>query len=143
MNDISNIYTHFSQGLVVANLKVEILKEGSHSGHASGIVPDTFRIARMLLSRLEDEQTGRIIPSELYCDIPPQRLTQQAACAKALGRRVKSLTYIFKGNHIYEEFSFVSGSGPVHKDVTELLINRTWKPTLVVTGKGLGMCWEC
>lgn len=42
------------------------------------------------------------------------------------------------GDHIFEEFSFVSGSGPVTKDVTELLINRTWKPALVITGNDLG-----
>lgn len=79
-----------------------------------------------MLSRIEDEQTGRLLVPELFCDIPPQRLTQQQSCAKALG------------NHIYEEFSFVSGSGPVSKDLGELLINRTWKPSLVVTG----MSWE-
>jgi hypothetical protein len=30
-----------------------VLEEGSHSGKASGIVPDSFRVARQLLNRLE------------------------------------------------------------------------------------------
>jgi len=30
-------------------MKVKIIKEGVHSGDASGVVPDTFRIIRMVL----------------------------------------------------------------------------------------------
>jgi acetylornithine deacetylase/succinyl-diaminopimelate desuccinylase-like protein len=30
----------------MGNLKVKVLKEGVHSGEASGIVPSTFRIIR-------------------------------------------------------------------------------------------------
>ena len=43
----------------MGDLCVETLAEGVHSGDASGIVPDTFRIARHLLDRLEDSATGR------------------------------------------------------------------------------------
>lgn len=35
-------------------LNVEVLTEGVHSGDASGIVPDSFRIARNLLERIEN-----------------------------------------------------------------------------------------
>ncbi|HJU29416.1 MAG TPA: M20/M25/M40 family metallo-hydrolase, partial [Candidatus Binataceae bacterium] len=52
------------RGLVGGTLTVEVLSEGIHSG-ASGIVPDTFRIARSLLSRIEDENTGRVLPKSL------------------------------------------------------------------------------
>ena len=51
------------RGLVGGELSVEILAEGVHSGDASGIVPSSFRILRQLLSRLEDEQTGEILPA--------------------------------------------------------------------------------
>src|SRR5919108_3661811 len=44
------------RGIVNGELTVEVLTEGIHSG-ASGIVPSSFRIARALLSRLEDETT--------------------------------------------------------------------------------------
>ncbi len=64
---------------------------------SSGIVPDSFRIARNLVSRIEDEKTGEILLKELYCEIPEQRLKQNESCAQALGQ------------HIYEEFTFVGG----------------------------------
>src|SRR5205814_5529270 len=67
------------RGLVGGTLKVEILTEGVHSGHASGIVPDTFRIVRQLLSRLEDEHTGKLLPPEFYVTIPEARVKQAAA----------------------------------------------------------------
>jgi len=110
------------RGLFVANLKVSIIKEGVHSGHGSGIVADTFRISRMLLSRLEDETTGHIKPDFLYCEVPSARLEQTQICADALG------------THIHEEFPFVSGGKPVSHDLKTLLLNRNWKPQLTITG---------
>ena len=35
-------------------LNVKVLNEGVHSGDASGIVPSSFRVLRMLLNRIED-----------------------------------------------------------------------------------------
>ena len=48
------------RGMVIADLKVEILREGVHSGDAGGVVPDTFRILRRLLDRIEDPDTGEL-----------------------------------------------------------------------------------
>lgn len=42
------------RGAVGCVLQAEVLKEGVHSGDASGIVPSSFRIIRQLLSRIED-----------------------------------------------------------------------------------------
>jgi hypothetical protein len=42
------------RGCLGFNLNVEVLSEGVHSGDASGIVPDSFRIIRELLNRLEN-----------------------------------------------------------------------------------------
>ena len=39
-------------------LKVRTLTDGIHSGDASGVVPSAFRIANMLLGRLENLHTG-------------------------------------------------------------------------------------
>ena len=47
-----------------------MLTEGVHSGAASGIVPSSFRILRQLLSRIEDEATGRMKLPELFVEIP-------------------------------------------------------------------------
>ena len=47
------------RGMVAGVLRVQILTEGIHSGDGSGIVASSFRIARQLLSRLEDENDRR------------------------------------------------------------------------------------
>lgn len=54
------------------SVSVEILKEGVHSGDASGIVPESFRIFRTLVERIESNKTGEII-EDLNVNIPPQR----------------------------------------------------------------------
>jgi acetylornithine deacetylase/succinyl-diaminopimelate desuccinylase-like protein len=64
------------RGMTGGNLTVQVLDEGVHSGDASGVVADSFRILRDLLSRLEDPATGRIKPQELYVDIPAERVEQ-------------------------------------------------------------------
>ncbi len=56
------------RGLVGGTLKVEVLTEGVHSGDAGGVVPDSFRIARQLLSRIEDETSGRVLPEFFHVD---------------------------------------------------------------------------
>ncbi|MGQ3888700.1 M20 family metallopeptidase [Legionella sp. CNM-1927-20] len=109
------------RGNVVGELKVEVLTEGVHSGSASGIVADSFRIARQLLNRIEDEVTGEITLSALYCDIPEQRREQAVDCANAL-------------KEVYKAFPFQSGVKPINKDGTELILNRTWRPALAITG---------
>src|ERR1051325_3055631 len=42
------------RGSIVGTLHVDVLTEGVHSGDASRIVPDSFRVIRLLLDRLED-----------------------------------------------------------------------------------------
>lgn len=110
------------RGLVGGTLSVSVLSEGVHSGDASGIVPSSFRIARMLLSRLEDEATGQIKLPALCGEVPAQRLEQAKASAQILGREV------------YSKFPLVPGMKPVSEDVGELILNRTWRPALSVTG---------
>jgi acetylornithine deacetylase/succinyl-diaminopimelate desuccinylase-like protein len=109
------------RGLVGGTLKVEVLTEGVHSG-ASGIVPDSFRLARRLVSRVEDEETGRIIPEVFHVEIPKARLKQAAATAAILGAEV------------YKDLPFTLGTQPVSTDPTELLLNSTWRPALAIIG---------
>src|SRR5262249_15882400 len=100
------------------------LEEGVHSGDASGVVPSSFRILRDILGRLEDPKTGAIVPKELYVDIPPQRMEQARRSAEVLGTAV------------YDKCPFVEGMRPVTDDLSELVLNRTWRPQLAVTGAG-------
>lgn len=110
------------RGLVGGNLVVEVLTDGVHSGDASGIVPSSFRIARQLLSRLEDAVTGRIIPEAFYVEIPRERVEQAARAAAVLR------------DAVYDKFPFKDNTQPVAHDFAELILNRTWRPALSVTG---------
>ncbi|MET0591302.1 MAG: M20 family metallopeptidase, partial [Polyangiaceae bacterium] len=112
------------RGMTGGNLTVKVLEEGVHSGDASGIVASSFRILRQILSRLEDEVTGAIKPRELFAEIPQQRIDQAKITAKVLG------------DAIYSKFPLVTGMNPVATDVAELVLNRTWRPSLSVTGAG-------
>ena len=110
------------RGMVSGTLSVDILAEGVHSGDASGVVPSSFRILRRLLERIEDAATGRVLLPECNVDIPPARVVQARAAAAILG------------DAAWQRFPFVDGAGPVTADVTELILNRTWRPALSVTG---------
>ncbi|KTD30780.1 succinyl-diaminopimelate desuccinylase [Legionella moravica] len=110
------------RGNVVGELTVELINEGVHSGNASGIVADSFRVARQLISRIEDETTGEIKLPQLYCDIPAERINQAKDCALVLG------------NQVYTEFPWHDEVQPVRLEQPELILNRTWRPALTVTG---------
>jgi acetylornithine deacetylase/succinyl-diaminopimelate desuccinylase-like protein len=110
------------RGLAGGDLCVQVLEEGVHSGDASGVVASSFRVLREVLSRLEDETTGRVKPKDFYVKIPPQRVKQARAAARTLGRAV------------YDKFPFVNGMKPVSRDLAELVLNRTWRPQLAITG---------
>lgn len=112
------------RGMTGGNLSVQVLEEGVHSGDASGVVPSSFRILRDLLSRLEDPVTGQIKPKELHVEIPAERIEQAKASAGLLGTA------------IFDKFPWVEGMHPVSDDLSELVLNRTWRPQLAVTGIG-------
>lgn len=110
------------RGLVSGDLTVEVLAEGIHSGVGSGVVPSSFRILRELLSRVENQATGKILLSEFNTEIPIQRSQQAEYAAKILG------------NTLYTELPFVANTQPMTHDLVELILNRTWRPTLSITG---------
>lgn len=112
------------RGLINGVLKVTVLKEGMHSGAASGVVPSSFRILRQLLGRIEDEKTGNILLPELNVTIPPARLKEAEKTAAVFGKN-------FSNN-----FPFINKTRPMHENEYDLVLNRTWRPTLSVTGMG-------
>jgi len=118
------------RGMASGVLKVEILTEGIHSGDASGLVPSSFRIMRQVLDRLEDSATGRLLPASFHCEVPGERVEQARATAAILG------------DELYKRFPWAhhdcGGSTvfalPTTTDPVDALLNRTWRPTLSVTG---------
>jgi acetylornithine deacetylase/succinyl-diaminopimelate desuccinylase-like protein len=111
------------RGSIVGNLHVEVLSEGVHSGDASGIVASSFRIIRQILNRLEDADTGAIVPKWLHVEVPSDRLAEAKATAAVLG------------DEVWSKFPFLDGMQPVSKDPLELLLNRTWRPALSYIGQ--------
>jgi acetylornithine deacetylase/succinyl-diaminopimelate desuccinylase-like protein len=118
------------RGNAAGVLKVEILTEGVHSGDASGLVPSSFRIMRQVLDRLEDSKTGRLLPQSFHCEIPADRLVQAQATAKILGEEIYKR---FPWAH-YDCEDSSAFALPTTTDPVEALLNRTWRPTLSVTG---------
>ena len=110
------------RGLIGGELRIAILDEGVHSGDASGIVPSSFRILRQLLNRIDDCNSGWIATLEFTTDIPEKRVEQAKTAAAVLG------------DSVYTKFPFVPGAQPVFRDAAELILNRTWRPVLSITG---------
>ena len=118
------------RGNAAGVLKVEILTEGVHSGDASGLVPSSFRIMRQVLDRLEDSATGRLLPQSFHCEVPADRLAQARATAAILGDEIYKR---FPWAH-YDCEGSTAFALPTTTDPVEALLNRTWRPTLSVTG---------
>lgn len=117
------------RGCVNFTLNVQVLDHGVHSGSASGIVPDSFRIARCLLERLENAQTGAVSDPRLNYPIEKERLNQIKATADILGQNVIS------------EFPWHNRTRPCYGDVFDSLVTRGFKPQLCVVGAdGLPPC---
>ncbi|MGQ0546181.1 MAG: M20 family metallopeptidase [Betaproteobacteria bacterium] len=110
------------RGLVNGVLSVEVLAEGVHSGDASGVVASSFRIARALLDRLEDAGSGAIRDQAFHAPIPAERVAQAQLAAQVLGEQT------------WRKFPFMPGMQAMHADPAALVLNRSWRPMLAVTG---------
>lgn len=114
------------RGNLIGTLTVRVLTEGMHSGAASGIVPSSFRILRALLSRVEDEETGRMALPELFVEIPPDRQKQAIETAAILG------------DEVWSGIPFAGGTKPMapaqsNNANADLILEKTWHPQLAVT----------
>jgi len=110
------------RGLVNGVLSVAVLTEGVHSGDASGVVASSFRVARLLLERIEDAETGIVKHSAFHAQVPVERAEQAKRAAEVLGAGV------------WRKFPLVQGMQPMTIDLADVVLNRTWRPMLAVTG---------
>ncbi|MBO9621573.1 MAG: M20/M25/M40 family metallo-hydrolase [Sphingomonas sp.] len=108
------------RGQVAGTLTVRTLREGVHAGDASGVVPSPLRIARQLLSRIEDPLTGEI-DARFQVVIPAERRAQAIATAGAIGP-------------LHRALPLAGSTAPVVEDGAEQLLNRAWRAQLAVTG---------
>jgi len=63
------------RGICIVDLKVSAGKNNYHSGEVGGIVPETFRIVRTLLDRIDDPKTGKVI-SEFDVALPEWKVKE-------------------------------------------------------------------
>src|SRR5690606_28705441 len=77
---------------------------------------------RQLLDRLEDSATGTIKVAALQTQIPQQRVKQAERTAQVIG------------NEVFDKFPLQGGVKPVSNNNVELILNRTWRPGLAITG---------
>src|SRR5262249_22789468 len=110
------------RGLVIGNLEVSLLTEGVHSGDGTGVVAASERVIRQLLDRIDDSHTGRIKLEELVTQIPRTRILQAEKTAQVIGAEV------------WNKFPYNGAAHPISKDNVELILNRTWRPGLAITG---------
>ncbi|MEA1882145.1 MAG: M20/M25/M40 family metallo-hydrolase [Candidatus Marinimicrobia bacterium] len=109
------------RGMVACELRADVLKEGVHSGSASGLVPSSFRVLRQLISRIEDETSGEIKVGELHTNIPNHRIDEVKKMVSALEGKTEAFPW--------HENMQASTDEPV-----EGTLRRTWKPTLSFVG---------
>jgi acetylornithine deacetylase/succinyl-diaminopimelate desuccinylase-like protein len=109
------------RGLLLGTLRVDVLREGVHSGAAGGIVPSSFRLLRQLVDRIEDAATGRLI-DELHVPIPESARNDAMSTADSLGDLVVT------------RYPWAGATRPGHDNRVELVLDNTWRPALAVTG---------
>jgi acetylornithine deacetylase/succinyl-diaminopimelate desuccinylase-like protein len=102
------------RGICILDMTVECGVGGYHSGETGGIVPETFRVVRSLLDRLDDSATGEVC-AELQIDAPQWKADEAARLAEQAG------------NTMYEKYALVEGSQWCHMDdLKKLYTASTW-----------------
>jgi acetylornithine deacetylase/succinyl-diaminopimelate desuccinylase-like protein len=104
------------------DLTVECGKVGYHSGETGGVIPETFRIVRVLLDRLDDSLTGEVC-AEMQVPVPDFKRKEAEHIAKTEGKGMISKYLVQEG------VQFVS-----QNDLVELYLNNTWRPNMSITG---------
>lgn len=111
------------RGICILDVTVECGKAGYHSGEVGGIVPETFRIIRTLLDRLDDSKTGEVC-QELRAHPVPEWKVKEAEFMANLA-----------GPEMHNKYGIVEGAQYCNQnDRVKMYLNNTWEPNLSVTG---------
>lgn len=111
------------RGITLCDVTVKAGMAGYHSGEVGGIVPETFRVLRHLLDRLDDTATGECL-KELETELPAYVMPE----TKKMGELLKT---DLKG-----KYAMQPGVEFVSHDYEKIYLNNTWKPNLSITGAG-------
>lgn len=113
--------TQSLRGNVNGFLTVETIPGTMHSGLASGVVPSAERIMRILLSRIENPETGHIVNEVLS----PSLSDEHRAYAETVARDVSG--YL-------DSYELPPGLKATADTLPELVANNLVRSALVVTG---------
>lgn len=121
--DYEQLWTTSSlRGIAILDLKVECGTTGYHSGEVGGLVPETFRIIRQLLDRIDDSTTGKI-RDEFQTDLPEWKQQEAILMAQT------------QGTALYEKFPLHPGVKFMNQDdLVQLYLDSSWRPNLSITG---------
>lgn len=85
-------------------------------------MPETFRVIRNLLNRLDDPVTGQVT-NEFQVEVPESKKKEAEYIAKTYGEAV------------YSKYAVHEGVKYVDQDnIAELYLNKAWRPNLSITG---------
>ncbi len=112
------------RGSIAGTLTVRVLEQGVHSGSAGAIVPSSFRIARLLLDRIEDPATGDLLLPEFHADMPAGVASAAQAMAAAVRENVGDAP----------PFPVVPGLRLEADDPAEQSLRAAWRGSLAVVG---------
>ncbi len=100
-------------------LEVEVSKQGIHSGLGGGVIPHPFRIATLLLNRIQDQQTGQMT-EPFQVNIPTDRYRECVQTAQLISTK--------------EQLPLLPGVKTVSNDQVKDFIAQCWMPALAITG---------
>lgn len=112
------------RGIAAGKLVVKQCKDSMHSGIAGGVVPDAFRICRLLLDRIEDPKTGVVTVPELMIDVPQPTLD-----------KLKLLNNL--GDTFKSAYPMLPGASLEPGDNYELALRNFWRSSVTVVGADL------
>lgn len=111
------------RGVTIVDVTVSGCKTGYHSGEVGGIIPETFRVMRTLLERVDDSATGEVRLPECKVEIP-EWAQKEAEFMAGLS-----------GDMLYKKYDTLEGTQAMHQDsLKDLYLNNTWRPNLSITG---------
>lgn len=110
------------RGINIVELTVEFGKSGYHSGEVGGIIPETFRLMRQLLDRIDNSATG-MVTDEFQVEIPQW--------AKDEAQFMANLS----GAEMHSKYDYHEGCKPMDCDnLPEMYLNNTWRANMSITG---------
>ena len=111
------------RGICILDITVELGSAGYHSGEVGGIVPETFRILRTLIDRLDDSKTGQVCDELRVNPVPDWKMEEAKFMAD------------LAGPEMHNKYGIVEGGKYCNQDDrVKMYLGNVWEPNLSITG---------